>query len=588
MMRMKPPASLGKTGMNDTADCGCSQLMDVLSARGVETIVLSPGSRNTPLMIACAGRPELKKHIVTDERTAAFMALGMAMVSRQPVAIACTSGTALYNYAPAVAEAFYQQIPLIVISADRPGQWIDQDDSQTLRQFRSLENIVKKSFDIPVWDPAPIPCANGRFRSEGEWAANRLANEAVTVATTGRPGPVHINIQFATPLQATVCRDCTPPRTVETIEDSTVISTKVSEDLAGRLADRRVLLVAGFMPPDDRLNRAIAEFASLPNVAVLCETLSNLHLGGNPYMIDGLLASMPAEKRRQLAPDVVISIGGALVSRMLKEFIRGCENVEHWTLADTAEGMDCFQHLSLHADIRPLPFFKGTTRVLKKMIRKNPVTAPTYGEDWKELRERMSEEYDKRLSARGWTELSALDIVFKSIPRDYNLFVSNGTCVRYAQLCLEQLPHACYGNRGVSGIEGTNATALGCAMAYGGKTLLVTGDMSFAYSPQIMALTEGVPLNIVVVNNDGGGIFRFIRTTRDLDIREEYFCAPPVLPLKALAEAYGWRYLRAENETELRSALRELYKGEHIMLEIKADPQKSTEALTEFLSPQKH
>ncbi len=152
----------------DTADCGCSQLMDVLAARGVKTIVLSPGSRNThPLMIACAARPELKKHLVTDERTAAFMALGIAMVSRNPVAIACTSGTALYNYAPAVAEAFYQQIPLIVISADRPGQWIDQDDSQTLRQFRSLENIVKKSFDIPVWDPAPIPCANGRFRSEG-------------------------------------------------------------------------------------------------------------------------------------------------------------------------------------------------------------------------------------------------------------------------------------------------------------------------------------------------------------------------------------------------------------------------------------
>ena len=201
---MEYPASY-----RDTADCGCSQLMDVLAARGVKTIVLSPGSRNTPLMIACAARPELKKHLVTDERTAAFMALGIAMVSRNPVAIACTSGTALYNYAPAVAEAFYQQIPLIVISADRPGQWIDQDDSQTLRQFRSLENIVKKSFDIPVWDPAPIPCANGRFRSEGEWAANRLVNEAITVATTGRPGPVHINIQFANPLEATVDRKST-------------------------------------------------------------------------------------------------------------------------------------------------------------------------------------------------------------------------------------------------------------------------------------------------------------------------------------------------------------------------------------------
>lgn len=122
-------------------------------------------------------------------------------------------------------------------------------------------------------------------------------------------------------------------------------------------------------------------------------------------------------------------------------------------------------------------------------------------------------------------------------------------------------------------------------MSYGGKTLLVTGDMSFAYSPQIMGLSAGVPLNIIVVSNDGGGIFRFIRTTRDLDIREEYFCAPPVLPLKALAEAYGWKHLCAENEEELRKALHELYSGEHLLLEIKADPQKSADALTEFLSP---
>ena len=577
---MEYPASY-----RDTADCGCSQLMDVLAARGVKTIVLSPGSRNTPLMIACAARPELKKHLVTDERTAAFMALGIAMVSRNPVAIACTSGTALYNYAPAVAEAFYQQIPLIVISADRPGQWIDQDDSQTLRQFRSLENIVKKSFDIPVWDPAPIPCANGRFRSEGEWAANRLVNEAITVATTGRPGPVHINIQFANPLEATVSRDCTPPRTVETITDTSGIPSKISEELAGRLADKRVLLVAGFMLPDNMLNRAIADFATLPNVCVLCETLSNLHLDGTPYMIDGIMTAMSPAWRRRLAPDIVISIGGALVSRMLKDFLRSCEGVRHWTLADTPEGMDCFQHLALHADIEPLSFIRGITRALRKHFRKNPGISPAYGEEWKRLRECISEDYDKRLRASGWTELTALDIVFKSIPPHYNLFLSNGTCVRYAQLSLERLPHACYGNRGVSGIEGTNATALGCAMSYGGKTLLVTGDMSFAYSPQIMGLSAGVPLNIIVVSNDGGGIFRFIRTTRDLDIREEYFCAPPVLPLKALAEAYGWKHLCAENEEELRKALHELYSGEHLLLEIKADPQKSADALTEFLSP---
>ncbi len=173
--------------MKDTASENSRILMDVIMARGVKTIIISPGSRNTPLIIAAEAREKLKKYVVADERTAAFMALGMAMGSRRPVALACTSGTALYNYAPAVAEAFYQKIPLIVISADRPAQWIDQDDSQTLRQSGALANIVKASFDIPLETEAPEPCANPAFVTEKHWFVNRLVNEAMTVATTGLP-----------------------------------------------------------------------------------------------------------------------------------------------------------------------------------------------------------------------------------------------------------------------------------------------------------------------------------------------------------------------------------------------------------------
>ena len=136
---------------SDTDKTFCSILLDVISAKGVADVVCSPGSRNTPLVIASAVRKNLRKHVVADERCAAFMALGMALVSQKPVALICTSGTALLNYAPAVAEAFYQGVPLIVLSADRPQQWIDQDDSQTLRQFEALSNFVKKSYEIPAW-----------------------------------------------------------------------------------------------------------------------------------------------------------------------------------------------------------------------------------------------------------------------------------------------------------------------------------------------------------------------------------------------------------------------------------------------------
>ena len=144
----------------DTANINCRELLDVMMAKGVETLVISPGSRNAPLLIGAAARPELRKIIITDERTAAFTALGIGMVTGRPVGLICTSGTALYNYAPAVAEAFYQHVPLIVITADRPAQWIDQDDSQTLKQFGALQNIVKRSYDIYAEIGMTTPCAN--------------------------------------------------------------------------------------------------------------------------------------------------------------------------------------------------------------------------------------------------------------------------------------------------------------------------------------------------------------------------------------------------------------------------------------------
>ena len=272
--------------MKDTASENSRILMDVIIARGVKTIIISPGSRNTPLIIAAEAREKLKKYVVADERTAAFMALGMAMGSRRPVALACTSGTALYNYAPAVAEAFYQKIPLIVISADRPAQWIDQDDSQTLRQSGALANIVKASFDIPLETEAPGPCANPAFVTEKHWFVNRLVNEAMTVATTGLHGPVHINIQLDNPLGKIVDVPEANERIVRVVENEDRMNPAVLDSIALEMMEKRILVVAGFMPPDNKLNRALIEFSRLPNVSVMCETLSNIHTPADTYLID--------------------------------------------------------------------------------------------------------------------------------------------------------------------------------------------------------------------------------------------------------------------------------------------------------------
>lgn len=571
--------------MKDTANANCRELLDVMIAQGVETIILSPGSRNTPLLIGASARESLKKYIIHDERTAAFTALGIAMISKKPVALACTSGTALYNYAPAIAEAYYQNIPLIIITADRPAQWIDQDDSQTLRQFGALDKIVKRSYDIYAETGMSIPCRNKDYASEREWYVNRIANEAVLTAISGKPGPVHINMQFADPLNVTIDYKEQNSRIISIITNDNALAPHKCREIAEELLEKRVMVVSGFMPSDNALNRAISEFCQLPNVTLMAETISNLHVRDHSHMIDAVLSKIDSQTKENLRPDIVISIGGSLVSRMLKEYIRECRATEHWTLSDTDVSIDCFQRLSKHLDVSPTRFFSSISGMSRHLLKKGFKCKHTnYNSAWKSIRDKIYTADKTNLSKLSWSEMKAFSKVFNEMPTDWNLFLSNGTSVRYAQLLIDRNPHGCYCNRGVSGIDGTNATAFGASLAYGGTTLLVTGDMSFAYCPEILNLRKlGGDLRIIVINNHGGGIFRFIRTTRELEIREEYFCCDPQHPTEAITKAYGWNYLQANNESELAEALDKLICTPTSLLEINVPPEKSAETLIQRL-----
>lgn len=226
--------------LQDTDKTFCRILFDVMLGKGVRDVVCSPGSRNAPLLIAAASREELHKHVVVDERSAAFMALGMACVSRRPVALVCTSGTALLNYAPAVAEAFYQSVPLIVLTADRPEQWIDQDDSQTLRQFEAFSNYVKKSYEIPSW---------GDEDRELQWYVNRIMNDAMIEATSRRQGPVHVNVRLGEPLGRKTRNPLPSQRIIDMLTSDTIANREVVKELAAEVAGSKVMFVAGFMPP---------------------------------------------------------------------------------------------------------------------------------------------------------------------------------------------------------------------------------------------------------------------------------------------------------------------------------------------------
>lgn len=567
----------------DTDKEYCRILFDILLAKGFKDIVLSPGSRNAPLLIGADCRP-FRKRVITDERTAAFVACGLSLVSKKPVALVCTSGTAMYDYSPAVAEAFYQQLPLIVITADRPIEWIDQDDSQTLRQTGALSNITKGCFDIPVQNPA---------RPEEKWYVNRIINEACNLAVSGLPGPVHINIRLDNPLSGTIPYNPDEESNLRVVEyiDNLNLPPHIYKELAQSLEGKRIMVTAGFMQPDDVLNRALIGFSKLPNVALFCETISNLHLNNDVYKIDTVLTEIEnAEESvlESLKPDVVISIGGALVSRKLKAFLRNNPPSEHWTLADTSPSADCFMSLTRHIEVKPEKFFKGITRFLSK----NPVktSVANYKSLWENKRNEACISAKSFIENNSqWSELRAFSYMLSNLPSSFNLFVSNGTTVRYAQLFTDNIPHSSFACRGVSGIDGTTATAAGCAMAYKGPTLLITGDMSMAYDTGVLGL-ESLPGNfkIVVINNQGGGIFRFIPSTREIPEREKLFCAKPNLPLEKLAEAYGWNYVSIKSEEELEENfipfLASRNKG---LMEICVDGEVSAKILTEYMNRNK-
>lgn len=552
----------------------CRILAGILARHGVKDAVISPGSRNTPLILAFDNQSDIRKHVVVDERSAAFISLGMAQVSRNPVALVCTSGTALLNYAPAVAEAYYQGIPLIVISADRPEQWIDQDDSQTMRQFEALENFVKRSYDLP---DTPMK------ENEDEWFANRIANDACLTAMRPKQGPVHINVQLDSPLSRAADGGISAmeERAIGIIEPEYRISKDDVARLAEKAAGRRILVVAGFMPPDSRLNRELMRFISLPNVRLMQETIANLHLPGRLWNIDSILSVLSDEEKERLRPDIVISIGGALVSRLIKEYLRSYPPREHWIVGVNPETVDCFKSLTCKICCQPSRFFRQLGGAVSKQNGN-----PPYAALWNEAEEKAIRSQNRYLANIPWCDMSALLTVFKELPASCNLQLSNGTAVRYAQILMERLPHGCYCNRGVSGIDGSTSTAIGAAIAYPAETVLITGDLSFSYD--ISALTSQLMpprMKIILMNNSGGGIFRFIGSTRGLDCLEKYFCANPALDYMKIVKGFGYDYLRATNEAELTEKLPLLFgnSDKAAVLEIVTPPERSAEVLLGYM-----
>lgn len=561
-------------------------LLELIRQYGVECVVCSPGSRNAALIDVADKKRELKKLIVVDERTAAFVALGISLVSKSPVAVICTSGSALLNYAPAVAEAYYQGIPLIVISADRPMEWIDQDDSQTIRQSGALSLITKASYDL-----------NGDENANSDyiWYANRVINEGMIKALERKSGPVHFNVHLdgKVPESKDVSAQVQHPsiqnqlfRKVVVLRPAQRLDNQQMRQLAREGFDKKIMVVAGFMQPDHRLQKAMALLGTLPNVCIMAETVSNLHLSPTCYKVDTVLFPMSGRYEEELRPDIVISLGGALISRKLKEFLRET-NALHWSLSYAENLIDSFKTLTTKIEASPSTFIQTLSKLMSRMqMVAGLQNIPSYRDKWNKQRS-VSE---KKVDLFPWSDLKALDLVLNSLPEETNLFLSNGTSVRYGQILSYPLTHATYSNRGVSGIEGSTSTAIGGSLVYDKLTCLITGDMSFSYD--IGAFGTNLANNkmrIIVLDNGGGDIFRFIKATSNLEIREKYLCVNRKNPIEEIALAYGWAYYYASDEATLKSELEEFFSDLVVPAILHVDTTscgKNARTLTQFLTGQ--
>lgn len=519
---------------------GVRLLTEILVKKGIKRVVLSPGSRNAPLSMAFAREKRLEHFVVLDERSAAFFALGMVQWSGEPVALACTSGTAPLNYGPAIAEAYYQRLPLIVLTADRPVEWIDQEDCQTIRQNGLFANIIKASYQLP-----------GESRDEEErWYADRLINDAVNYALRGRRGPIHINIPLREPLYGERVYPEDYVRSVELLGAAPALAPEIADELAGQLNGcPKVMILAGFQLPDEQLKACLREWAVLEQVVILTETPSNLDSEHHIGMIDRVLSTIGERDKEEFAPDLLITFGGSLISRQVKAFLRRYKPARHWSIDQGDHPADTFQALTTQIDLPPVGFFKSLAGKLTSL-------PSGYARRWRLQKKISDARHDAFARTVGWCDWKAFSMIWSAIPAGTALQLSNSTPVRYAQLfeCPQVLRVDC--NRGTSGIDGSTSTAVGAAVLNEGMTLFVTGDMSFLYDSNALWNKYITPrFKIIVMKNGGGGIFRFLPGSSEVEELEECFETVNDVDVRGFALLHHFHYFHASDAAQLEGVL---------------------------------
>lgn len=514
-------------------------LTSLLLEHGVRHAVVCPGSRNAPICHNLAATGAISCHPITDERSAAFFAIGLSQAQgMRPVAVCVTSGSALLDTSPAVAEAFYQRVPLVVIAADRPAAWIGQLDGQTLPQPDALGGLVRRAVSLPMGNNA-----------EELWHANRLINEALMDAcTTATPGPVLINVPLAEPLYEFNTKSLPSVRSCRRIVPSGRDVARKVADMAfpfHHLTNSRLMVVVGQTSEDLEPH---LETLERHHIVVVREPLSTPHHHPNE-------AAYILNRRKALAdeyrPDMIIYLGGHLVGKELKQFLRSCTYTETIMTNAAGELQDVFQNTTLVAQCGDKVMAEALAERCAECAKNGSVDDDvneielSFFDKWKSLF-RLADNVCER-EASIFSQLRVLQAFdFRAVQ------YANSSAVRLGCLTARR---RFFCNRGVNGIDGSLSTASGFATGLGGQStgpsLVVIGDLSFFYDQNALWNNDLSPrLRILLLNNGGGGIFSRFRGLEGSPAREPIVMAAHGTSARGVCGQFGVEYRSATDAAQ--------------------------------------
>jgi 2-succinyl-5-enolpyruvyl-6-hydroxy-3-cyclohexene-1-carboxylate synthase len=515
---------------------------------GILHFFASPGSRSAPLVLALQRLGGFEINMVMDERSCAYQALGYARASGSAVGVFCTSGTAVLNLGPAIAEAFYLEQPLFIFSADRPPEWIDQQEGQAIRQTHVFQAHVRFSGTLPIQDPSQQALQHSL----------RILRQAYFAAFNGPvKGPVHLNIPIREPFY---------PESGETLVFPTLDFGPLHISSSRRRLERedlsplielwnktsKRLLVVGQSKPWLELANACKALSEYGNVPVAGDFLNNLHLD----CADGRIVASDGFSKTDwsvdLVPDILITMGGGLLSKPLKQFLAAHTPKEHWHISpDQSFPPDPFMHVTRMVMADPAWFLTRLGESSYFSGQDVQEEAKRFFSAWISKENNAQSILQSEAQKSNWDDMRATAWLMNSLPSEGILFAGNSMSVRYASWFAKNIPPnlVIQANRGTSGIDGCLSSAVGMARAIPGKPVIILlGDMGFFYDRNAL-WGNGLPpnLKIMVLNNAGGNIFRILPQSGKLPELESHFEMHQPFEAESASKEAGLAYFRAEN-----------------------------------------